>query len=147
MARLLRILLVEDHNDDAYLFSLVVKNSVAAAGVHWVSDGQEAIDYLEGKGPYKNRSSFPRPDLIVVDLRMHRLSGLEFLGWLMGSRHKQIPAVIWTGSPDPQETKEGLMLGAKAIYKKPTRFQDLVTSIREICAQGRRSASSNDSGE
>ena len=137
MARLLRILLVEDHNDDAYLFSIVVKNSVSGAGVHWVSDGQEAIDYLEGKGPYKDRMAFPQPDLIVLDLRMHRLGGLEFLGWLKGSAFAHIPAVIWTGSLNPQELEEGVMLGAKGIYRKPAKFEELVNVINQICDQGR----------
>ena len=133
MARALRILLVEDHSDDAYLFSVVVRASHPAAGVYWVRDGQEAIDYLEGRGAYSERARFPKPDLIVLDLRMHRLDGFDLLCWLRQSKHDSIPVVVWTGSLDPRELQKARRLGAARVFCKPVRFDELVNVIGQIC--------------
>jgi len=136
MARLLRILLVEDHSDDARLFSLALEAS-RSAGVQWVTDGQEAIDYLNSTGAYGDRSRFPLPDLIVLDLRMHRVNGFEFLAWLMASTFSHIPAFIWTGSLDTQETQRALALGARGVFGKPVRFEEFRSIVGEICVQGK----------
>lgn len=133
MARRLRILLVEDHSDDAYLFSVVVRASHPTAGVHWVQDGQEAIEYLEGGGAYHDRARFPAPDLIVLDLRMHRLDGFDLLNWLRESNHAAIPLVVWTGSLDPRELQRARGLGATRVFSKPVRFEELVNVIGQIC--------------
>lgn len=138
MARRSRILLVEDQSDDACLFSIGAQSSHPATGVYWVGDGQEAIDYLSGAGPFRDREKYPLPDLIVVDLRMHRINGLEFLGWLSRSSYSGIPAVIWTGSPDPKEIQTALALGAQGIFNKPVRFEELLHIIEQICDQGQR---------
>jgi len=137
MARLARILLVEDQSDDAYLFSIIAKASTYAAGVHWARDGREAIEYLEGRGLYQDRLKFPIPDLIVVDLRMHGIDGFDLLRWLKESKAAHIPAVVWTGTLDPQEIQKGLGLGAVGVFTKPVRFEELVRVIGQICAQGR----------
>jgi CheY-like chemotaxis protein len=138
MARQLRILLVEDLSDDAYLFSVVMQASHPAAGLQWVTDGQQAIEYLEGTGRYRERAKFPIPDLVVLDLRMHRMDGFGFLRWLKQSSHAHIPVVVWTGSLDPEEIHAAWKLGATSIFPKPVRFEELVGVIGEICERGLR---------
>jgi CheY-like chemotaxis protein len=137
MARLLRLLLVEDQSDDAYLFSVIAETAASAVGVHWVRDGQEAIEYLQGTGAYRDRSRFPIPDLIVLDLRMHGFDGFDLLRWLKESASSHIPDVVWTGSVDPKEIQKGLGLGAAGVFTKPVRFEELVSVVGKICAQGR----------
>jgi DNA-binding NarL/FixJ family response regulator len=63
---------------------------------------------------------------------MHGCDGFEFLDWLHTTR-QQIPAVVWTGTLNPQEIERGLTLGARGIFTKPVRFEELVTIIGQIC--------------
>src|SRR5260370_11120216 len=87
--------------------------------------GQHAIDYLEAKGAYADRSLHPLPDVIVVDLKMPQVSGFDFLAWRKASRlFASIPVVILSGSKDPAEAKRAAAMGASKHIVKSSDFVD-----------------------
>jgi CheY-like chemotaxis protein len=76
------ILLVEDDENDAFLFKRALKKCNILSSVQWVQDGADAISYLTGEVAYVNRTAFPFPEVIVLDLKMPRMPGLDLLAWL-----------------------------------------------------------------
>src|SRR5258706_16075497 len=92
--------------------------------VHAVSDGAEAIAYLNGEGKYAS-PDFPIPALILLDLQMPRVDGFEVLRWLRGQPVlASIPVVVLTGSPDPSNANKAYGLGASSFLAKSVDFQD-----------------------
>src|SRR4051812_4172662 len=93
------ILIAEDSPDDATLLEKAIRKAGLKNPIRFVSDGHEAIEYLQGKGKYGNRAEFPFPRVIISDIKMPRLNGLELLDWLQ--RHPEcsvIPTVLLSGS-------------------------------------------------
>src|SRR3954470_21629342 len=89
-------LLVEDDPNDAHLVELEF-NKMSHLRLKWVRDGAEAIQYLEGRGQYKDRQSFPMPDVILLDLKMPGVGGFDFLRWLQRESPgvlKLIPVIV-----------------------------------------------------
>ncbi len=127
------VLIAEDNPDDA----LLMRRGAGQAGIsgefHVVQDGDEAIEYLEGKGRYRDRTKFPAPNLIMLDLKMPRKSGLEVLDWLR--RHPElrvVPTIILTASMIPEDVKKAYDLGANTYFVKPSNFADLVTMLKLV---------------
>src|SRR5579864_8664401 len=76
------ILLVEDEENDATLLKMAFKRNNIPNPVQWVQDGLEAIAYLNGEGAYVDRARYPFPEVLILDLKMPRMSGLELLTWI-----------------------------------------------------------------
>jgi CheY-like chemotaxis protein len=114
------VLLVEDNHDDVFLMRRAVKK----AGMPWnltvVMDGQEALDYVAGKGKFVLRQQFPLPSLIFLDLKLPYLSGFEVLAAIRNDLIlKQVPVVILTSSPEERDQQKAMQLGANAYHIKP----------------------------
>lgn len=127
------ILLVEDDPNDVWL----VKHAFQTAGInqplHTVNDGQEAIDYLQGVGPFADRHAFPLPKLVLLDLKMPRLNGFDVIGWMR--RHypsKLTPIIVLSSSALPQDVNRAYELGANAYMVKPADFRALERLFRTI---------------
>jgi len=91
-----------------------------------VRDGQEAIDYLDGDGQYKDRETFPLPDVIILDLRMPRVTGFEFLTWLHSESSgnlKLIPVMVFSTSALEADVDRAYALHANCYLTKPVDFQ------------------------
>jgi CheY-like chemotaxis protein len=128
-------LLVEDDPNDALLVELELKNEAPEIHIHWVNDGHEAIDYLEGKPPYTNRKICPLPDVILLDLRMPRVGGFDFLEWLHShgpKSFKLIPVVVMSSSSLPQDVNRAYELGANSYFVKPFHFGAFRERIRML---------------
>jgi two-component system response regulator len=127
------VLLAEDDPRDAELFQAAIHSADVPLEIRHVSDGQEAIDYLRSVGPYDDRSLYPFPDLLVLDLEMPRLDGLRVLDWLREHPDcPQIPTVMLSGSGLAQDVKEAYCRGVKTYFAKPNDFRRLQDLVRLI---------------
>lgn len=123
---LVKILLVEDNADDVELTLHAFKQARFANRVQVVSDGQEALDYLFGLGKYTNRQPSEQPQLILLDLYLPKVSGMEVLRRLKSDeRTKRIPVVVLTISQVFSDFNECQRLGAETYIAKPLNFPRL----------------------
>ncbi len=127
------ILLVDDDENDIFLMQLALKDAQVTAPMVAVRTGQEAIDYLSGEGFYGERSKYPLPRLVLIDLHMPGLDGFEVLEWLQ--RHPQGPRffpVVLSASGLECDRERAAALGACDYRVKPNTFDELVQIVREI---------------
>ena len=93
------ILLVEDREDDIILIQKAFEKGAISNPLQIVRDGEEAIHYLGGEGPYSNRAEYPLPDLILLDLKMPKVDGFELVRWIRRQPgFATIPVVVLTSS-------------------------------------------------
>lgn len=126
-------LLVEDDPNDALLVELELKNEAPEIQLHWVNDGHEAMDYLAGKPPYSNRTLYPMPNVILLDLKMPKVCGFEFLEWLHSQSpgdFKLIPVIVMSSSGLEKDVKRAYELGANSYFVKPFNFGAFRERIR-----------------
>src|SRR6201993_2326891 len=120
----LNVLLIDEDHSDCALFGIAVDKSDLDIWLQTVSDGGRAIDYLEGRGDYADRSLHPLPDLVVLDLDMRLTGGLEFLEWRRASRgFASLPVVIFSGFAYKGAIDTALVMGAKTFIPKPAEFE------------------------
>ena len=127
------ILLVEDNPDDETLtLRALRKNNIGNKAVV-VRDGVEALDFLFCTGAYSDRDPSHMPELILLDLRLPKLGGLEVLRRIRAQeRTRLLPVVILTSSDNDQDLVEGFEFGAKAYIHKPVDFAQLIQAVREL---------------
>src|SRR6266536_970918 len=93
------ILLVEDEENDAKLVEMAFQKNNIRNPVHWAKDGLEAIAYLNGEGVHADRGLYPFPEVLILDLKMPRMSGLELLAWVREHpEYRVIPTIIMSSS-------------------------------------------------
>ncbi len=127
------ILLVEDNPNDADLTMMALEDRNLANNVVWVEDGQEALDFLYAKGKYEQRKTDSNPKLILLDLRMPKVDGLEVLKEIKSNEStKQIPVVILTSSTEDEDIVEGYKLGVNSYVSKPVDFDEFSKAVSEL---------------
>ena len=127
------ILLAEDDEGDIFIIRRALRAASIANPLHIVRNGQEAIQYLDGQGPYADRTKYPWPSLVLLDLRMPLADGFDVLAWLQRRRRpKDLDVVILSGTPDEADALRATELGADAFYVKPRAYEDLVGVVRGI---------------
>ena len=119
--KLFSVLLVEDDENDVVLVTHTFKKAQINNPLQIVNDGAEAVEYLKGDGKYEDRERWPLPELIVMDIKMPRLTGFEVLEWVKGNGGplRRIPIVIVSGSDNPDDINRAYELGANAYMVKP----------------------------
>ena len=119
------VLLVEDDLNDIFLVKRAFKMAHVKNPLQIVTDGQEAITYLRGEGKYSDRETYPLPKLIVMDIKMPRLTGFEVLEWVKGKQGllRRIPVIIVSSSDNPSDINRAYELGANAYMVKPVNFR------------------------
>jgi two-component system response regulator len=125
------LLLVEDSALDAELTTRALKAGGLANRLHWVKDGQEALDFLFRHGEYAGRSeSVPR--LVLLDLKMPRVDGIEVLKAIKADeRTRRIPVVVMTSSQEEKDVAQSYDLGVNSYVVKPVDFNALVELARQ----------------
>jgi CheY-like chemotaxis protein len=127
------ILLVEDRQDDIEIIRRAFDQVGLLNPLQIVRDGEEAIDYLRGSGKYANRTEYPLPDLVLLDLKMPKIDGFQTLEWI---RHqsgiRSIPVVVLTSSEMLRDVNRAYSLGANSFLVKPTDFQNSVELARVL---------------
>jgi CheY-like chemotaxis protein len=127
------ILYVEDEEDDVYLLRHVFKEAGIANPIVSVVGGEAAMDYLKGAGPYANRSDHPLPVLLLLDINLPLVSGLEVLAWLRSkSAVPALPTLILSSSSQPSDVRRAYQFGANAYLIKPSGLAQLLTMAKAI---------------
>jgi CheY-like chemotaxis protein len=125
------ILLVEDDENDAMLLRMAFERNSITNPVQWVKDGLEAVAYLNGDGIFGDRTKYPFPEVLLVDLKMPRMSGLELLAWI--NEHPEfriIPTIIMTSSRQELDIETAYKLGANTYMTKPIAFDQLAQMVK-----------------
>jgi two-component system, response regulator len=129
------ILLAEDDPGQERLFRHALGQCGVECRLEVVHDGVELIEYLFGTGPYKGRPTEEMPDLILLDLKMPRMDGLQVLQVLRrvrGDGHPRFPPiVVLTYSEDDQDIADAYRWGAQSFIRKPVSLQELIQAVRE----------------
>ena len=124
------ILVAEDDPTDAFFFQRAFKRAGIPVLLHFVRDGQEVIDYLEGRGQFADRTAHPLPQLVMLDLKMPRLDGFDVLEWVRkqpGLNGLQI--VIFSSSDQPGDNNRAYGLGANWYLVKPHSMEELTALV------------------
>ncbi len=133
MARTVTILLVEDDPNDALLVRMAFQRTRSGIPLLIVPNGLEAVNYLNGEGIYADRSAYPIPDIILLDLKMPLMSGFEVLRWIRERPGlKRLPVIVLTSSVQDSDARAAYDAGANSYLVKPTDFNELVDSIKNL---------------
>jgi DNA-binding NarL/FixJ family response regulator len=115
------------------LLERAFKRTSIPARLYRVSEGPQAMAYLAGDGIYKDRESYPLPDLVLLDLAMPKMSGVEVLKWIRGQTVvKKTRVLIFTSSEKPEDFRAANEIGADGYLLKPTKFDDLKKLVKQI---------------
>ncbi|MBK5214991.1 MAG: response regulator [Flavobacteriaceae bacterium] len=127
------ILLVEDSMSDAELtIRALKKNNLANKLVH-LEDGQEALDFIFAEGNYSHRKITDTPKVILLDLKMPKINGIEVLQRIKSDeRTKKTPVIVLTSSKEDPDIQECYRLGANSYVVKPVQFEKFLTAVSEL---------------
>ena len=130
---IVEILLVEDNPEDAEIALRALRKNHLANNIMHVSDGREALDFLESRGAGSGAGAKTSPRLILLDLKLPRIDGLEVLRRLKGdAATRMIPVVILTSSTEETDLVKSYQLGANSYLVKPVDFDKFSESMREV---------------
>ena len=128
-----RILVVEDDRDEALLILEALRQNELLELVAAVRGGAEALDYLFCTGPHARRSPADLPDLILLDLSMPGVSGIEVLDRIRADRRvRLIPVVVFSGSDSRRDLVASYLGGANSFVRKPAEFADYADLLRQV---------------
>jgi CheY-like chemotaxis protein len=127
------ILLVEDNQDDIELTIRAFKKNNILNAIDVVKDGEEALDYLFRKGKYSNLKDENMPELVLLDLKLPKIGGLEVLKKIRENKGTSLtPVVILTSSREEQDLINGYKLGANSYVRKPVDFNDFMEAAKQL---------------
>lgn len=127
------ILLVEDNPTDAELTMRALKKNNLTNKLVWVKDGAEALDFLFANGTYADRSQADLPKLVLLDLRMPKVDGLEVLQKIKADeKTKKIPVVVLTSSKEDEDIVESYELGVNSYVSKPVEFDEFTEAVSTL---------------
>lgn len=128
----LNILLVEDEPNDVFLIERAFRKCDAQHVLYSVGDGEQAIAYLSGIREFEDRSKYPIPSVVLLDLKLPKRSGLEVLAWLRtrNDSMRRLPVVILTSSKQTSDINRAYELGANSYLVKPVAFDGLLDLVK-----------------
>jgi len=127
------ILLVEDDPDHVELTIKALKENHVLNEVYVAKDGQEALDFMYHRGSYADEKRFPRPGLILLDIRLPKIDGLDVLKQLKSDiQFKSIPIIMLTTSDRDEEIAESYAGGANSYVVKPVEFEDFAKKVKQL---------------
>ena len=130
--REIEILLVEDNPADAEMTLRALRRNNLANKVHWVKDGEEALDYMFGRGSYAGRAS-GLPRLVMLDLKMPKIDGIEVLRALKAdAATRAVPVVVMTSSNEERDVVASYALGVNSYIVKPVQFEAFHEVVAKI---------------
>ncbi|CAN5185719.1 response regulator [soil metagenome] len=127
------LLLVEDSPFDAELSLLALKEQNLPFTIHWVKDGEEALQYIFAEGPYADRNIKEQPKVVLLDIKMPKVNGIEVLTKIRSDeRTKGIPVVMLTSSKQDSDIITCYELGANSFITKPVEFGEFTKTIATV---------------
>jgi two-component system, response regulator len=128
----IEILLAEDNPADAEMTLRALRRNNLVNQVHWVKDGEEALEYLFSSGRYAGRGLRP-PKLVLLDIKMPKVDGMEVLGRLKEhAPTRGIPVVVMTSSNEERDVLDAYRLGVNSYIVKPMQFESFVGTVATI---------------
>lgn len=128
-----KILIVEDNSDDVELSLLAFKKSNFTNELVVVNDGEKALEYLFCTGQYAAKDPEDRPGIVLLDIKLPKVSGLEVLKKIRSDeRTRLIPVVMLTSSMEEQDLCDGYKYGCNSYIRKPVEFNELVEVVRQL---------------
>jgi CheY-like chemotaxis protein len=132
-AKMTTILHVEDDPNDTLLLEHACQKAGVVYDLQAVNDGDQAIAYLRGLNDFSDRMKHPLPQLILLDLKMPRVSGFDVLSWMRSEQSMSgVPVVVLTSSNHDADVKRAYDLGAKSYLVKPVGFDALVELVKRL---------------
>jgi CheY-like chemotaxis protein len=127
------ILLVEDRQDDITIIARAFAEAKLDNPVRVVTDGEKAMQYLQGEGDYADRARNPLPQLILLDLKLPKVDGFEFLKWLRQQpEYGHIIVLVLTVSAEVRDVHRAYDLGANSFMVKPDDFRNVTEMVRSL---------------
>jgi CheY-like chemotaxis protein len=127
------ILLVEDNPKDVFLIQRALRKAQIVTPLQVVNDGDAAVQYLSGAVPYSDRTAYPLPVVVLLDLKLPRRSGAEVLAWIRQQPElRRLPVVALTSSREYADINRVYDLGANAYIVKPPDFDQLVDILKTL---------------
>jgi two-component system response regulator len=129
------ILQVEDDPNDVFFLQHAMKIAGIENSVQVASDGQEAIDYLQGAGKFGDREEFPMPCLVLLDLKLPYVMGLDVLKWIRQQIGMELVVVMLTASAEEADIHTAYCLGANAFLTKPSearKLEDMLKALKDF---------------
>lgn len=127
------VLLVEDNPTDAELCIRSLTKSNLANNLFWVKDGAEALDFIFATGAYSGRKVTMPPKVILLDLRLPKVEGMEVLRRVKADeRTRSIPVVVLTSSKEDRDVAESYHLGVNSFISKPVGFEEFSRTVKEL---------------
>lgn len=127
------ILIVEDEAADVEFLRRAFAKAYIPNPVHSVANGEEAITYLKGQGRYADRKAFPFPRVVITDLKMPQMDGLQLLRWIqLNPAFGVVPTIVLTSSTSQADVDAAFHAGASAYFVKPVDFKELEQIARII---------------
>ena len=138
------LLLVEDDSTDLELFRYALGGVTSPPRLDWAKDGEEAIAYLSGHGVFSERGRHPFPDLVVLDLKLPRVSGLDVLRWIRAQPGLEtLPVTILSSSGEPRDIESAYMAGANSYLVKTSDISKMSAVVNGLCAHARLHANAS----
>ncbi len=126
------ILLVEDNPNDAELAIRALHKNNLANRVHWVKDGQQALDFIYSRGEYSERKRI-LPKVVLLDLRLPKLDGIDVLTQIRNTPEtRTLPVVVLTSSKEEKDLVETYQLGVNSFVPKPIAFEDFARTVADL---------------
>jgi CheY-like chemotaxis protein len=133
MEKTLQVLLVDDNDDDAFFVERAFKSCGTPVHITRCIDGQEAINYLDGKPPFTKASFHPRPDFVLLDLKLPYKDGLSVLAWIREQENfRNLIVVVLTSSSHKHDIERAYNLNANSYLTKPVSLEGMIEMARAI---------------
>lgn len=133
MTKSVEILLAEDNKRDADLTMRALKKKNLSNKIVWVKDGEETLDYLFARGEYKSRSIDDTPKVVLLDIKMPKVDGLEVLQEIRSHpKTENLPVVILTSSKEEKDIIKSYEYGVNSYIVKPVDFNKFLESVAEV---------------
>lgn len=133
------VLAAEDDRSDLWFLTEAMGGAGTAVALQAVRDGDEVLRYLLGEGEFGDREKHPLPDVLVLDLKMPRMGGLDVLRWVKENpEYKWLPTIVLSGSVMMDDVRQAYELGASGFFTKPSSFEELKEVVRTLLIYWRR---------